>query len=328
VPWARRHAGFTSSFENTIAWLATQTSKAAVTQYMRIAWRTVGSILTRVMEERREAGGKRPVLRRIGVDDKSYRRGQRYITLVVDHDRGCLVWAARGRSARVLREFFDMIGEEAASQIELVSRDVGPWITIVLDERCPGAVQCMDPFHVVAWATEAVELTRRDQARSFRSAGMGRRSRYVKGTRWIVRTGMEHLSDGQRAGLEDLAVLNEPLYRAYLLKEQLRSAFREGGASGCALISAWIGWAADSGLPHMVEVARRVATHIDAIHAALQHRLSNARTEAFNTRLQLINRRAYGFHSAEALIALAMLDLGKLCPPLPGRTEPTHDYVT
>jgi transposase len=70
----------------------------------------------------------------------------------------------------------------------------------------------------------------------------------------------------------------------------------------------------------MQTVADRIAKHLAQIHAALRHRVSNARTEAFNTRLQMINRRAYGFHSAEALIALAMLDLGRLCPPLPGRS--------
>ena len=96
-------------------------------------------------------------------------------------------------------------------------------------------------------------------------------------------------------------------------------AIRAEGEDGCALVTAWIGWARESKLVHMVEVAQRVADNLDGIHAALRHRISNARTEAFNTRLQMINRRAYGFHSAQALIALAMLDLGKLCPPLPGR---------
>jgi len=214
VPWARRHSGFTSSFENTIAWLATQASKAAVMQYMRIAWRTVGSIVTRVMDEQQARRGCVGDLRCIGVDDKSYRRGQRYITLVVDRDRGRLVWAAPGRSAHVLRASFDTIGEEAAARIEVVSRDAGPWITTVLDERRPGAIQCKDPFHVVGWATEAVELERRDQARSFRYVGMNPRPKSIKGTRWIVRTGMENLSEKQRAGLEELAALNQPLYRS------------------------------------------------------------------------------------------------------------------
>lgn len=194
-----------------------------------------------------------------------------------------------------------------------------PWIKRVLDERCLGAVQCMAPLHVVAWATEALELERRDQARSFGYVGMYRRANYVKGTRWIVRTGIENLSEHQRAGLEELAALIRPLYHAYLLKEQLREAIRTGGEAGCELVTAWIDGTRDSEPTHMVEVADRISDNLPGIHAALRHRISNARTEAFNTRLQMINRRAYGFHSAQALLTLAMLDLGKLCPPLPGR---------
>jgi transposase len=219
----------------------------------------------------------------------------------------------------VLRAFFDLLGPEASARIEVVSRDAARWISVVLDERCPQAVQCMDPFHVVAWATEAVERVRRDETRHLNREGHRWRGKYVKGTRWIVRTGLENLSDGQREGLDELAAMNTYLYRAYLLKEQLREAFRQGGDDGCALITAWVDLARESGLYHMEVVANSVAQHLQEIHAALRHGVSNARTEAFNTRLQMINRRAYGFHSADALIALAKLDLGRLCPPLPGR---------
>lgn len=320
VPWARARSGFTRQFEDTVAWLATQSSQFAVKHLCRIAWRTVGSIITRVVAER--DGGRKALgdLRRIGIDEKSYRKGHRYITMIVDHDRSRLVWAAPGRSAAVVRQFFDLLGPEASARIEVVSRGAAPWIRVVLDERCPQAVQCMDPFHVVAWATEAVELTRRDESRFFTREGHRSRARYVKGTRWIVRTGIENLSESQREGLDELSALNTYLYRAYILKEQLRQAFRQGGEDGCALVTAWIAWARDSGLHHMEIVADRIAQHLEQIHAALRFRVSNARTEAFNTRLQMINRRAYGFHSAEALIALAMLDLGRQCPPLPGRT--------
>jgi transposase len=319
VPWARPHSGFTRQFEDTVAWLTTQASQYAVKHLCRVAWRTVGAIITRVVAER--DGGRKAMgdLRRIGIDEKSYRKGHRYITMIVDHDRNRLVWAAPGRSSAVLRTFFDLLGPEASARIEVVSRDAAPWIAVVLDERCPEAVQCMDPFHVIAWATEAVEKVRRDESRYFNRQGHRTRAKYVKGTRWIVRTGIENLNDSQREGLDELSALNTYLYRAYILKEQLREAYRQGGEEGCALITAWIEWARESGLYHMEVVADRIANHLEQIHAALRHRVSNARTEAFNTRLQMINRRAYGFHSAEALIALAKLDLGRLCPPLPGR---------
>lgn len=237
VPWARPRSGFTRQFEDTVAWLATQSSQFAVKHLCRIAWRTVGSIITRVVAER--DGGHKALgdLRRIGIDEKSYRKGHRYITMIVDHDRSRLVWAAPGRSAAVVRQFFDPLGPEASARIEVVSRDAAPWIRAVLDERCPQAVQCMDPFHVVAWATEAVERTRRDESRLFTRRGHRSRAKYVKGTRRIVRTGIENLSKSQWEGLDELSALNTYLHRAHIRKEQLRQAFRQGGEDGCALVT-------------------------------------------------------------------------------------------
>ncbi|MHB8692088.1 MAG: transposase [Solirubrobacteraceae bacterium] len=122
----------------------------------------------------------------------------------------------------------------------------------------------------------------------------------------------------QRARLAEIAATNEPLFRAYLLKEQLRQALKLPLAEALELLDAWLAWALRSRLPAFVKLAQQVAAHLPGIAAALRYRLSNARTESVNTRIRLISRRAFGFHSPEALIALALLSLGDLCPPLPG----------
>lgn len=91
------------------------------------------------------------------------------------------------------------------------------------------------------------------------------------------------------------------------------------------LLAAWLAWACRSRIPAFVELSRKIRRHRDGIHAALINGLSNARVESVNTKIRLITRRAFGFRSPQALIALAMLSLGGLCPPLPGRNEPsTH----
>ena len=91
------------------------------------------------------------------------------------------------------------------------------------------------------------------------------------------------------------------------------------GSAGIGLLDDWLAWARRSQLPTFVELARKVARHRAGIEAALTHGLSNARVESVNTKIRLLTRVAFGFHSAKALIALAMLSLGGLCPPLPGR---------
>ena len=113
--------------------------------------------------------------------------------------------------------------------------------------------------------------------------------------------------------------INWPLYRAYLLKEQLREAVRLKGKAGTELLKRWLAWAWRCRLPDFVDLARRIKRHLPLIHSMFEHGLSNGRVEGLNTRLRLISRMAFGFHSATAFISLGMLKLGGLCPPLPGR---------
>ena len=161
VPWARHHAGHTYAFDDTVAWLAVACSKTAVCELMRVAWRTVGAIVARVWADAEKTVDRFAGLRRIGIDEISYKRRHKYLTVVVDHDSGRLVWAAPGRDTATLRRFFDALGVERAAQITHVSADAADWIGDVVTERCPGAIRCADPFHVVAWATEALDAERR-----------------------------------------------------------------------------------------------------------------------------------------------------------------------
>jgi transposase len=148
VPWARHGAGHTLAFDDQVAWLATHTSKTAVAELMRIAWRSVGAIITRVVADARAASDPFEGLQRIGIDEVSYGRGFKFLTVVVDHDSGRLVWAAPGKERRTLEGFFDLLGEERCGRIRLVSADGAEYIAGVVAERCPNATVCADPFHV------------------------------------------------------------------------------------------------------------------------------------------------------------------------------------
>ena len=162
VPWARHGAGHTRSFDEAVAWLAVTCSKSAVTELMRIAWRSVGAIITRVQADIDAAADRLAGLRRIGIDEISYKRGHRYLTVVVDHDSGRLVWAAPGRDEATLRGFFDLLGEKRCGAITHVSADAAEWIAKVVADAWPQAIRCADPFHVLAWATDALDVVRRE----------------------------------------------------------------------------------------------------------------------------------------------------------------------
>ena len=317
VPWARHGARFTRAFEDQVAWLAVNTSKTAVAELMRVAWRTVGQILERVAAEAQREVDLLDGLRRIGIDEISHRKGQRYLTVVVDHHTGRLVWAAPGRDRRTVLAFFDALGEERCSQLELISADMASWISGPIAERAPQAARCVDPFHVVMLATGALDEVRREVWNEARRQGNLQLARELKGARFAVWKNPEKLTDRQAAKLATIQQTNARLYRAYLLKEQLRQIYRLPAQAAERLLDRWLAWARRCRLRSFVKLARTITEQRDGILAAITHGLSNARIEQVNTQIRLITRRAFGFHSPAALIALAMLKLANLCPPLP-----------
>ena len=336
VPWARHNAGHTRVFDQQVAWLATQCSKTAVVELMRVAWRTVGSILDRVWGDVSADIDLFAGLRRIGIDEISYKRGHKYLTVVVCHDTGRLVWAASGKDQATLRLFFDALeasGEGRCAEITHVSAEGASWIAQVVAERCPDAVRCADPFHVVKWATEALDQVRREAWNAARGDVRAHRARRaqgkdvhatghakaVKDSRFALWKNPENLTTRQRAKLAWIAKAEPRLHRAYLLKEALRLVFQLPPDEAPAALEAWIGWARRSRIPIFVKLQRTIVDQKAAILAAIEHGLSNGLVESVNTKIRLITRMAFGFKSPEALIALAMLNLGGHKPTLPGR---------
>ena len=335
VPWAKHGAGHTHAFDDQIAWLAVRSSKTAVSALMRIAWRTVGAIITRVADQAMDGVDRFEGLRRIGIDEISYKRGHKYLTIVVDHDTGRLVWAAPGRDRDTLRGFFDELGPERAALITHISADAADWVAEVVAERCPKAVQCADPFHVVQWATEALDEIRREtwnaarkQSAATRRPGPGHRrargsldhQRGIVRARWALWKNPENLTENQQAKLAWIAKTEPRLHRAYLLKEGLRHVFVFKGPAGIEALDRWCSWARRCRIPAFVKLARRITKHRTTIVATLENGLSNALIESTNTKIRLLTRMAFGFHGPEPVIALAMLAHGGYCPPLPGRT--------
>jgi transposase len=317
VPWARHRARFTRAFEDQAAWLAVNTSRSAVAELMRIAWRTVGTICERVAAEAHSEVDLLGGLQRIGIDEISHRRGRRYLTVVVCHDTGRLVWAAAGRDRKTVECFLDALGQERCKQIELVSADMAAWVAGPIAERCPNAELCLDPFHVVQLATDARDEIRREVWNEARRAGQTALARDLKGARFALWKNPERLTARQRLKLADVQTTNKRLYRAYLLKEQLRQIYRLPPDAAIALLDGWLAWARRCRLEPFRKLARTITEQRAGILAAIEHGLSNARVEAINTQIRLITRRAFGFHSPDALIALAMLSLADLCPSLP-----------
>jgi transposase len=320
VPFARRGARHTRAFEQLVAGLAQQLSASALQRLLRIGWATVGRVCARVVAELLSPA-RFEGLRRIAIDEVSYRRGHRYLTLVLDHDSGRVVWASEGaRQKTSLDGFLAALGPERAAQIEAVSIDMAPGSYRGVSKGLPRAAICIDPFHVVRLCHRALEQVRRAKWKLHHRRRRTRRDRWLAGTRWALLTAAEHRSERQTTLIEQLEQTNRELYRAYLLKEQLRALFRLPDPSkAAALLDAWLAAAASCGLAPFERLAATLAGFRAGILHAVELGLTNARLEGLNARVRLLSHRSFGFHSAAPLIGLVYLCCGGLQLELPLR---------
>jgi len=336
VPWARPGARHSSDFEDVVAWLAQHCDKTTITKLLRTTWETVAAIVGRVvaahLDTRRLEG-----LYRIGVDEVSYRKGHRYITVVADHDRaGQVVWAGDGHDSKAMERFYNELGPERCAALEAVSLDMGRAYAKATTNKAPQAAQCVDPFHVVQKANEAVDKARRwawnDERRRHprpkRPPGRPPRgspptpthTRWVKHTRWALLKDPDNLTDTQLEVLHQLRRSGSVLYRCWQLKEGLRDLFRlTDPADAPAHLDWWLAWACRSRIPAFVAFSKTVRANRERILAAVELGLSNSRLEGLNSKIRLINHRGYGHHSAVALIAMIYLCCGGITIELPLR---------
>jgi len=319
VLWAASGSLFTLAFEEMVAYVAQGTDQTKVTKLMGIAWQTVGSIVERVVERCLDPERLKG-LRTIDVDDFGYRKRHRHLTLVVDHVKKRVVWASKGRSAEVLKGFFDLLGPEGRSTISTVTVDLAGSYTKAIKNSVPWATICYDRFHVQKLASEAVDEVRRAEVNHAEDARAGRE---FKNSRFALLRNPWNLTKKDGEKLKVIQDTNQRLYRAYLLKKALRDAL------DCLLperamrkLREWMAWACRSQLKPFVRVAKTVRSHLSGVAAYLVSRQTNGFTEGINHRIRMIARRAFGFHSAEALSSMIFLNCGgiQLAPALPSPT--------
>jgi transposase len=300
-----------------VAWLAQRTDKTTITRLLRCSWRAVADIVTAVVAEALD-DTRLNGLYRIGVDEVSYRKGHRYLTVVADHDRqGAVVWAKEGKNHAVLESFYDELGPERLARLEAVSLDMGGAYQLATDTKASHVRQCVDPFHVIKAANEAVEKTRRWAWNLHRDLGLGRAS-WVKRTRWALLKDPGHLKDSQLEVLHTLRQNRSVLYRCWQLKEGLRDLYRlDHPAEAPVHLEWWLAWACRCRIPAFVSLSKTVRANQDRILSAVELGLSNSKLEGLNSKIRLINHRGYGHHSAAALIAMIYLCSGGITVELP-----------
>lgn len=313
VPFARHRSRFTRDFEQLVAWLATRTDKSAICRLVRIDWDTVGRIVARVGRDELDPD-RLEGLFEIGIDEVSWRKQHRYLTLVSDHRRGCVVWGSDGAGKAAADRFFSELGPVRPAEIKAISLDMGPGYAKSAREHAPQATLCVDNFHVAALATKALDEVRRDYWNQLRALGDQQAAKRFKDARWALLKNPENLTDRQAATHRELRRAGGAVWRAYLLKEAVRGIFKPGLTVDDVdlLLDRLLSRLARSRLGPFVRLGRTIRKHRTGILAAIRLALNNARHEALNNKVRLITRRAYGFHSPQAALALVHLCCGPI----------------
>lgn len=324
VPWAEPGSRFTRDFEMERAWLTAVASRKTLGGFLRIAWRTAGDIARRVAAR---LGSSMPCmfdgLTAIGVDETSYRKGRTYITVVVDHKRKRVVRAHDGYGKEVLDPFFRQLTDEQRASIKAVTGDGAKWIDASVKEHLPNAERVLDSFHIVSWMTDTLDQVRKRLWNQARRGNDKTATETMKGLKYAVpqeprrpdRTAIRSVGGARGHGSQGPAL---PVMAVE--GTSLRTLPRQPVGQAEAELKRWIFRASHSRIPEIVELCRKIRRRRDDILGTIGPGYSNARLEAFNNKIKVTIRMAYGFRHVDNLIAMIKLRCSGLPTHLPTPT--------
>jgi len=308
VPWAAPAARHTHAFDRQVASLVQVADKSAAARMFHIAWRTVGRIVTRVVEELLPQN-RFEDLRYIGIDETSYKRGHRYLTVVSNLANGRVVWLGKGKSAAVLHRFFDELGERGCRGIELACIDMGEAYRSAVTERAKQADIVYDRFHVVKLLLEAIDEVRREEV----SKLVGKDKTALKKTRFaLLRNPTRHLSPKDLDAIARVRATNQKLARAYELRCDFEELWElDDPDDAKEFLMNWTRAALLSRREPLRRFANTVRKHLTGILGFFRWwGQTSAVVEGTNNKIKLAIHRAYGFGSVPALMAMVYLCCG------------------
>ena len=320
LPWARHDSRFTRAFEDLVVHDAIVGNKQAAADRYSVSWRAVDNMCTRVYDEAAESGDRLDGLVAIAIDEVKYKKGHRYLTVVSDHVTGLVVWTAKGRSKETVRAFFTKLGAERSAALDFVTADGATWITDIVAEKAPDAIVCLDTFHLIGWATKALDEVRRHEWNQLRRSGNANAAKQFKGLRFLLRRNWENLTGAQKGVIRDLENINRRTFRAWQLKEELRDIMAMPLIPAQRALDDWLAYASRSKIPAFVKLARTIRAYRPSIEATIEWKLTNGIAESNNACIGRLRTNARGFHDPQAFIAMIMLDRGGLGPDLPWTT--------
>lgn len=350
VPFAYKDSSFTKDFDKTAAFFAKSVSSSFVSEYMRVAWKTVGKCVSRVRED------LDPDLKRrfnnlvnIGIDETSYKKGHSYITIVVNHDTNEVVWVSKGHNFETISKFFEELSIDQRASIKTITGDGAKWIDKAIEIYVPHVTRCCDGYHIVSWVQDALSDIRKDawhrakdniknlsasnkkytkgrpQSSDIERTKLKEAKDYassIKNSKYALGKNPENLTETQSVKLELIAKNDHQLYKAYTLKESLRMILHTKDVIVASnMLDEWLSLACRSKISQMVELSRKIRRHKQHILNTIATGLSNARIESINNTIKLIIRRAYGFRNLDNMFNMIYLVCSNIQIDLPNRVK-------
>lgn len=310
VPWAEPHSRFTALFERlAIDWIK-EASQSAVARLLGLSWDEVHGIMQRAVQRglaRREA----QPLTYIGVDEKSFKKGHRYVTIVTDLMTGTVLYVAKDRKQESLDGFWETLTDEQRNGIQGVAMDMWQPYENSVREHLPDAGEkiVFDKFHVAKHLGEAVDQVRRAEHKQLRAQG----DDSLKGTRYDWLRNPEHFSTAQWRDFREQRESRLKTARAWALKEQgmllWDYTYRKPAEKHFAW---WYRWATHSRLKPMIQKAKMLKRHLTNILTYLKHPITNAMSEGLNSKIQWVKYTARGFREFDNFINAIYFHCGGL----------------
>jgi transposase len=297
VDFADERRTYTHAFERYVLELSQHMTIRDVAEHLGVGWDLVKGIQKRSLSRRfRRVELKH--LRRIAIDEISIGRGHRYLTVVLDLKSGAVVFVGDGKGADALKPFWKRL-KRCRAKIEAVAMDMSPAYITAVQTHLSKAVIVFDHFHVIKLFNEKLSDLRREL---YREATEQLHKNVLKGTRWLLLKNPENL-DGTRdesKRLHEALTLNQPLATAYYMREDLRRVWEQSDRSAAQrVLDDWIRRAECSGIRTLIRFAHTLAAHRSGILNYYRYRISTGPLEGTNTKIRVLQRKAYGFRDTE-----------------------------
>jgi len=261
-----------------------------VALFLAVGWDLVKEIFKEHLSNRLQRRKLKNV-RYLAVDEFSIRKGHNYMTVVLDLETGQILHVHEGKDANALIPFLEKLKRKKA-KIRAVAVDMSPAYMQAVRQVFPDVDIVHDPYHVVTIVNRAIDETRRDMARQL----SGQDKQVIKGSRFLLLGALENLKPSSLERLMMLMEVNEPLYAAYLLKEDLRTFWSLPNKElGTAFLDAWVHQANSLGLEHFSKAADTLDRHRQGLLSYFEHRISTGPLEGLNNKIKVLKRQAYGF---------------------------------